>query len=672
MQRLSGDWTAFMEIPDLSILALRFPEISRELDRRRAVLAGVGGAPVASGRLLYPGQRFRLDEWPPVDEQLVQVEDAEPVVNEVLADQCVLSPGPCWLFGVRAPGYAKEVRSKQVRPGRDYVMVSEEALNADVPAWISPVSVGTDRLEAYELRVPPVLEDEHLDALREIGISALADLEIRPAGLVPASWDGEGSAEWLDGERPVLALSSTRVVTKSVWAIDGQLGVIEWPSATKEIFIELNDLGVGGHELIVSLFGADDELIAEGSVELRIRPPQPRSEVGTNREGLMVLATPVNPTLTELWDGEAAVEVRGPAGVEADLQLALSDRARSTLALVEAPVRLPVSAEDWAGIFERLLRKDASVHKAYDEVESCEIRVSHPGLGCVALQCERPFAALRWAGGRDGKGPYLRLVNHTESVGVDIELFDFESPDRSSKIQVDDASLLRSTAGGLAIAAADSATTAMILPPTVHHFDDLPGPPRLGLGKKSVGGVLGVVELAGKWGDASRSSDPFGEVGRINVLRGIAGHIAGLIGGPQWTTLENRNRERGDVGETTFLGAVGSKPNQRALSRDVARWTDGLIKVSPEERAESLATSLAAHAHLPKFRSEDPRFAEFLLRLASAPETLTSWPQEEQEAHLGRVLQAPFLIRAARCLVLAVDGRPQEGRSATFEGWAWK
>ncbi len=672
LQRDAGGWIAFMEIPDLSVLGPRFPEISDELRSRRAVLAGVAGAPIARGRLLYAGQRFRLSEWPLPAQPLLQVEGGEAATNSVLADQCVLSPGPYWLFGVRGPGYATEVRMKTVRPGGEYVLLSEDALAEDLPPWIAPAPVQTGRIRAYELQVPPVLADGHVASLQRLGIPTVAELEVRPAGLVPASWDGQGRAEWLAGERPLLAASCTRRGSKSVWTIDGRSAVVEWPSETPEIFIGLQRLGVGGHEVFVSLLGQNEEPIAEGALNLRIRPPQARPEGGTSREGLMILATPVSPTLTELWDGEAGIEVRGPAGVEAEMQLVLRDRRGSSLGSVEAEARLPVGAEDWAGLFERLLRQEASVQSVYDEVESCEIRVSRSGLGTVALRCERPFAALRWAAGRDGDGPFLRLINHTEGLAIQIELSEFQNPDRPSSVDLDDEFRLRSKAGGLAIASAGSATAAKILPPTVRHFEDLPDTPRLAVAKKSVDGIFGLIDLAARWGAASRPSDPFGEAARIKVLRLIPAQIAGVIDGHQWASLERRMAERGDVGEQLLLGAIGSKPNHRALARDVSRWTEGLSSVTPEERVESVAISLAAHARGGRFRSEDPRFAEYLLRLASAPETLAGWPRDEQRAHLARVLNAPFLIRAARCLVLTVESKAPDGPPATFDGWAWK
>jgi hypothetical protein len=670
LQKDTEGWTAFLEFPDLSLLAARFPEVVDELGRRRILLSGVAGAPIAKGRLLFPGQRFRLAEWPASGRPLLQVEGGEAATDSVMADQAVLSGGP-WLFSVRAPGYATEVRMKRVRPGGDYVLLSEGALTGDLPDWISGAAVGTGGVFAYELHVPPLMDGEHEAFLEQIGVVARSELSVRPVGLFPASWDGQGRAEWLAGDDPVLAVSSTRTVGKSIWIVDGEPQVIEWPVGDDEMFIGIEELAIGIHQISVSLFGPDDELLAEGGLEVRVRPPHTRPESGTGREGLMVLATPVNPTLTELWDGEAGVEIAGPPGFEAEIELVLCGGSGAALASVKTGVRLPVDAEDWAGLFERLLRQDATVQRVYDESEGCELRVSHVDLGVVSLRCERPFAALRWVAGRDGKGPFLRLVNNTEGLPVDVDLFEFANPDRPGNVEIDDLSRLRARPGGLAVASAGSASTSMILPPTVRNLEDLRSTPQLSPGTRSEGKVREAIELAGRWGAASRPADPFGELARIKVLRLITSDLAGLIGGHKWAVLELRSVEKEDVSEQLLLGAIGSKPYHRALAHDIGRWTEHLASATPEERAETLATSLAAHARITRSGSEDPRFAEFVLRLASAPDSLRGRDPRELSVQIERALRAPFIIRAARCLVLAVESRTGDDVPATFRGWAW-
>jgi hypothetical protein len=46
---------------------------------------------------------------------------------------------------------------------------------------------------------------------------------------------------------------------------------------------------------------------------------------GTFHEGLQLVASPAQPTLSELWDGHAAVELLGPAGTEVTMTVKLED-----------------------------------------------------------------------------------------------------------------------------------------------------------------------------------------------------------------------------------------------------------------------------------------------------------------------------------------------------------
>lgn len=667
-------WTAYVELPDFSVLAQRFPEVADEFSHRRAQVAGVAGAPLARGRLLYPGQRLRLSEWPRADAPLVQLEGGSASTNSLLSDQCVLSPGPRWLFRLRDCGLAREVRGKDVRPGSAYILLTEAAIAVDLPPWVEETAAGTKGIRGYRLQVPDVLDASDLAALRRLSVGVVSDVEVRPAGLVPAHWDGEGRAEWLAGEQPVLAVSSTRAATKAIWTLDGDPHLISWPQGEHQIFIAFEDLDVGTYDLHIALPGpAEDDDVAEGGFEIRIRPPQTRPPSGSFREGLMILGTPANPTLTELWDGHAVVEVRGPADVDIQVEASLKDRSGTTLVQRRCQATLPVAAEEWARLFEGLLRQERTVQKVYDDAETCLIRVSHENLGTVALRCEREFAPLRWTAGRDADGPFLRLIDNTEGVDIRAQLFEFARPDRPCDAEVDERSCVRARAGGLVTAQGGGASAAMILPPTVRRLEDLQLRPHLSGSSRSAQGVIALIRLAGQWAAASLPSDPFAQHGRAKVLRAITGHIASLIGGHTWKSLERRIAEQdGGLDQAALEAAVGSKAHQRALARDVGRWVEGLSSVRPEERVASLATALAIHARDQTFRSEDPRFAEFLLRLASAPESLSDWPSSELQAYVDRVLNAPLLLRAARFLVVAIDARDTSGASTPFGGWAWR
>ena len=669
-----GGWSAHLELADLSVLLERLPGISEDLANCRALVAGAAGPPLSRGRVLYPGQRVRLHNWPASDVPLLQLEGASEATNSLLADQCVLAPGPRWLFRVRERGLANEVRGHGARAGCRYVLLSEDRLVATLPPWIVPAEVQTGGVFAYAVDVPSVLDPIALDVLRRVGVRAVSDIEISPAGVLAAQWDGEGRAEWLAGEMPILAISSTTTVARSVWALDGHTYPVAWPLEQREIFLGFADLGVGTHELHVALSASHDgDTLAEGAFQIRIRSPRTRPTSGSLREALAIIAAPVSPTLSELWDGKAVIEILGPPEIEVELQATLQDRSGAKLAQRSCAASLPVGPQDWPSLFEHLIHAHRPMRDAYGESEACVLRVSHEALGAVTHRCEREFASLRWAPGRDGEGPFIRLIDNTEERDVEARLFEFASPDQHRLAGLDERSVLRWRTGGLALAQAGQARAAAILPPTVHDLGDLRLEPRLRPAARSLHGVLALIELAELWGSASRPADPFAEHARFKVLRKITTDIAALIGGQRWHAIERRyGGEERPFDQAALEAAVGERPHQRALARDVARWVEPLSSAPLAERVASVATALALHARSDAYRSEDPRFAEFLLRLASAPESLAEWPEAEIESDVQRVLDAPMLLRAARLLVLAIDARVTTSAPSSFAGWSWQ
>ena len=247
LRRETEGWAVHLELPDLSVLAERLPNVHDELGRLRARVGGVTGPPLARGWLLYPGQQVRLSQWPDRAAPLIQLENGSEAVNSLLADQCVLSPGPRWLFGIREPGLAKEVRGKVVRPGRQYVLLSEET-PPDLP-WLAQAACTASGVHAHEFEVPSRLSTETLAAFRTLGVTVVADVQIRPAGLVPPSWDGEGTLEWLSGEDPIVAIGSTRAVSKCIVTLDAEPRLMDWPEEVDEIFLRFCDLPPGTHQV---------------------------------------------------------------------------------------------------------------------------------------------------------------------------------------------------------------------------------------------------------------------------------------------------------------------------------------------------------------------------------------------------------------------------------------
>jgi hypothetical protein len=90
----------------------------------RCMVAGAAGRPLARGRCLHGSQHVVLSKWPREDEVLLRFEQTDPQLEYLLRTECLLRPGPTWLFRIATDGLAYECRSLRVRPGARYIIVS--------------------------------------------------------------------------------------------------------------------------------------------------------------------------------------------------------------------------------------------------------------------------------------------------------------------------------------------------------------------------------------------------------------------------------------------------------------------------------------------------------------------------------------------------------------------
>ena len=182
-----------------------------------------------------------------------------------------------------------------------------------------------------------------------------------------------------------------------------------------------------------------------------------------------------------------------------------------------------------------------------------------------------------------------------------------------------------------------------------------------------------MIQLAADWATASLPSDIFGENGRVKVLRAITVELAALIGGQRWAHVEKRIADYATSVEMSEMQTgVGEQRYQRELARELARWIDRLRPAQPGERVQYLADALTKHARNAGVQGEAGDLAEFLLRLASEPGSLATWPDEDLRVHLKFTLDSPVLLRAARFMVAAIDEFEVPGAAATYGGWAWE
>lgn len=647
-----GVWKAFALLPDLKPLQHQLPPVYEALRSSRADIAGASEyLPV--GGLLFPARPIKLGSWPWPEQPFIQLQGAALEVNRLIADQCRVSLGPWWLFR-QAPGEAAtEIKGKLIRPGGQYCLVGKPDLSPPDVSWCVQNPVDVEDVRAYNLIVPAMLETAEMEALAAAGISVVSHVAIRPAGVVASSWDGEGAVEWLAGEPGLIAIRAEHVLAQAKITIDDVAFFAEWPEGETEIFLALEDLSIGMHEVIATLRTADGARQVEGRLLVTVRDPQVRPENATEGEGLRLRTYPAQPSLPEIWDGRAILEVDGPVGSKADLDLTLHDGKGAVLAASRHQIALPVSPASWRRYLEKE-RSASQFRQSYDDAEYCEVKISRTGIGFAALTCERGFQGLRWVLSHTDVGYTARLVDRSDGDALSIEYFSSDWP-TIAEVQSPGLDFMGPPRGGLLKASNGESTAMQIIPPDPNEvFSIGPAEPSVQVGTKSLAEVGRLMRHHREWFDAALPADPFSQWERQRVLNAITSALVSLLSGSYWAHFERdiRRLTMGDIDLNRAQSLVGVHKEDQALAQAIGsslwQWQ------TEEERIAGFSMLVAAE--LRREGITDPiRGAEFLLALASCPAALLDWDDQERLQLIRCVLGSPVLVRAARFAILGTQ-----------------
>ena len=681
-------WGVFVEIPDLSNLGRRFPDTQQVLAQSRCRVAGYAGRPIARGRFLYGAQQLRLSRWPAPDEVFLRFERSHPDLEFLLRTECLLRPGPPWLFRIASDGLAHECRGLRVRPGQQYVV-----LDAQVGAsanGVQPVDVQCRGIQGTLLTLPADGVNARLEeVIQELGLTQSKLIEVWPAGLAPAHWDGEGHGEWLAGERPTLGIQSDHPLGMIRVSLDGQ------PTLTLELtrvapgehlFVELPPLPVGLHTMHVDAAttdGANAESLGHLQVAIRVGEARPWHH-GVNPTGpLSVRVDPVVPTLEQLWDGQVEVEVLGPPGraVKCDTSLLERSTEKPTVRIPRR-LELPITPDRWRSHFENNFRQDNRVQKKYDAAYACRVEFTAGELGTFTLWCEREFTPLRWAlVGEHNRRPVVRLIDDSGRT-EDPRVSHYTRNEPSTEMCLDFAWEYKVSApGGLYLARQGSFSAGIIVVlRRLNSFADLAISPVIPSRQRTLPAVLEALDLGHKWAIARSSGDILSVTSRHKALRVITQHVVGLIGGEGWARAETDFLARSAPDHLSMLvRAVTRRPNEEPFASALAREAPGLARESTEERVSRFAKLARDHGVLRDSEgdsrvSRSPEWmVELSLRLASNPGDAVAWAGTDRRAGMRRLMEVPVLTRAARFVVLATDTHSDSGTmpGEVYAGWTW-
>lgn len=687
-------YKAWIDLPNGRPLQTLHEELYTELQKRRVT---INGQITPRGRLVYDDFRFRLDNWPTPSRPLVLLESAASSAdhNRVLAENYPMPDGPPWLFR-DAAGMTPQILSKTVRPNQRYVLISPTPLtepSISLPAWIQEGPTKQD-LAAWHLQMPAIVNGTVETVLETLGLSSQSELSFAPTGFAPRFWDNDGSAEYTEGEHPIFRVSSNRDVGSCRFSVDGEKQSIEWPPQQQALYIQVPDLEVGSHQVLVELFDhQNSQPLTTGRLHIQILDPPRQTPAGTIRQGLVIRSADLmNPTLPDLWDRKTAITIDGPPEVEVEMQLALSDRRDEPLFSKRYDVPLPVDRNIWNTYFDKF-KKASQDGDTYDKASAITIHARHALAGHCEIRCERPFVPLGWRHGRNTHGPWAQLDDNIGPEDTSIELRSFEKPQHPLTISIPDNHRIFGGNGGLLAARHNAFAAYTILPPpTAPTFEELRASskfmskgPELWQVSLKVPAIKDLIDLSLQWKDAEVPANPQARTYRNSVLRSCTASISVSICGKRWAKEERKHWPKEDLHVHELQNALTDKSLQKALVTAINKRMRNFNEWPPEDRPlifKSVFSDIRAHQYR-RGRLNDRKpinrdYAEFLLRLASAPWSISGHFSEGYIVpYLEATIDDPLPLRVARYLTKLSHARLYNEESEphfpedVYRGWTW-
>ncbi len=684
------EWQVFLELPDLSSLAGRFPKFVDILTNTRFYVTGSSGRRTPGERLLRARQYVQLRDWPKGDEAIIQLEKSCPELDHLLQSECLFSSRPIWVFKIASDGSANPLTSTSLRPGYRYLLVLDDRsdeIDLPIGEYLTLMDLQCAGARAADLALPDPVDEDLATFLTSLGLGHATTTHVWPAGLTPSRWDGEGRAEWLATDSPCIALRSDHTVKAFRLALQNETLEVAPAAPGATVFVEFSELDAGTHDVTISEVRSNSAS-PEMTRNLEIHIREPRSHLpGVAVEGAFLVALdPPQPTLEEFWQGETDLEILGPRGRRASILIQFFRKSNSQPILRKQlpDIGLPVSADRWRKHVFEYFQQKKDVQNAYDIASSCNVRIGAGNLGVFSFRVEREFVPLRWVVRRTSNQYLLELLDDRGSVlPPKIALYDFATPDVGHNLDVGNFTHPTETPvpPGMYVAQTEELSRAVLIPPVVHSFGDLRVEPHLASHGRRPQDIVRIIRTLELWRTARTTGDVFMLKVRGDVLSAFIHEVFRLIAGERWGRFELEKRRTDtdtlhraahaclkNPGEGHILDAMFSQLNKLSLS-------------NCHDRAGTLAVLAGRFLQLPcpvfkdgsDIDSSLPEASRYALCLASCSGPLAEEAGADLEEIVSYLLCVPGLARAARLMVLLLASR-QPGPPLDlqlYEDWEW-
>lgn len=676
LRRSAGaTWSVVVDIPSFADVARSDPEFQRLLRSTRCKITGTGDTWLPTGWLVTSSRRRVVKQWPGAGAPLIQFERADPVLDHMAAEESRLTSGPTWLCRIGADDLGHEVMSRTVRPGRTYILLSEQPITSRYD-FLSACKVDCDGIHAVLLSVPESVSFETITRLQQLGVQVARTVRIFPAGLSARGFDGEGHTEWLTTEAPCFGIVHDHPVDTYSLRLDAESEIqIDAPCASMPVFVRIAPLSAGRHTLMVKARGMQAQAIlvssvAEGLITLDVREPEPWTPGTTSHTGLAITLEPDTPSLDEFWEGQTSVSVLGPAGhhVVCEFQL-FSASGRELFSEPVATFDLPITPTDWK---EKLSLFTSDDRRAWicAEATSGRFLIKGEELGTFALRLERDVKPLRWVCRNLPKANTVRLIDDTGGELMPAcRFFSFRTPvapvSLDAEIVVSGSNI--DNPGGLFQASLGNFHDDVIvsIPLRVHGFTDLLIEPDVSALEGETTSPSAIIDALRRWSRA-RLLGPLVSMRRNRIVERIANKLYARLCGPRWAEAEMAYLDTGHAGPTRqkLLDTVGvPHAFSVVLGHEYDRMDAGT------ESGTAWFFSVASRYQV----SSNQGLCDFALRIAGCPQDVPEMvpTQSLLDALLSDIEEKDTLLRGARLVALLCASRNSGSYGGVFPRWKW-
>ncbi len=658
-------WDVAVEIPNLTPLAALTDDLQTFLKQTRCRVAGAIGTKPA--RWVLSSNRVSiLNSWPDPGKPLLKFEQDHDDLDHIIQSDCVLSPGPIWLFRMGSDDIAREIKGHTIRPGVKYILVSKSALSTENELLI-PCSLACDGVYAFQVSVSEKPSAEYITKAHALGLKVSRSVSVWPTGLSCRNWDGEGQSEWLTTESPRFGIVHDHPVDSYLVCLDNGVETrFNASSVGEPLFIQLTPLSVGQHSLRIT---AQRDASISGIVELSVREPAPWIPGVSAHSGLTVSLSPHDADLDKFWSNKTDLFIRGPDGhrVECVVSLETSKGKQLLSKPIKPSFPLPVKPEMWRSQFSHVVEQDEMM-RSYVDASVGKLEIRGGELGKYEIRFERDVLPLRWVTHRDGKKISLRLVDDTgfEDTQAKCQFFSMENPVKAQELEFD--KLLNGfhpcPPGGLFSAQHGNHDATLIVSSLTGNrlsdiglscsFDDIDA------NTVSVTTALRVLRL---WSYARAVGFIF-SLRQKKITAGLLDEIYAKLCGQNWAKAERKFSENpaSDDAANKLRDRVGGKPGfSAALKLHYAKFREDI------EETSDWYTKLSSDYQI----CSDPDFCRLAVYLAREPYDLPSVYEAGLDRIVKQVVSSPQVLRGARYAVLLRDARdaiePPEINSAKMD-----